>query len=261
MATQIVSSYTTLDRTVALITREIEKADPTAEVIALDFRSATIAKRNSGSAGTHSLRGKSAEGYYVRGAADINVYKKGTRTPHPNEWALLNKYGKTAAIKYGLAYTFPKGPNVYLRSHSGASLHLHIDVSVWGTDYGDCYSPFRSGKGGYYRQSHAGRPKASPPKIGGSTPVGTTQSLHKIDLDRDNVERLQRRLGVTVDGSAGPRTIAALQRKLGVTPDSQFGPNTIRSLQKTLGVDQDASYGPKTKRAFALALWKEGLFA
>lgn len=38
MATQIVSKFTTLDRFVAEVERVIEAADPTAEVVALDFR-------------------------------------------------------------------------------------------------------------------------------------------------------------------------------------------------------------------------------
>lgn len=242
---QRVSSYTTLDRAVAEITRQIERADPTAEVVALDFRSKSIASRNPGSAGTHSMSGRSDEGYVVRGAADINVYRKGTRTPHPREWALLAKYGKPLAVRYGLAYTFPKGPNVYLRSHSGASLHLHIDVSIWGTDYGDCYSPFRSGRGGYYRQAHAGRPKAYPPKIGGSKPAPSKPSTTVLRYGSTGarVKALQTGLRrvfpsygpAKVDGSFGPATLRAVkdfQRRSRLTADGVVGPKTQAALAK-----------------------------
>lgn len=277
---QQVSSYTTLDRTVAQIKRDIEKADPSAEVQALDFRSSTIAKRNPGSAGTHSMQGRSDEGYIVRGAADVNVYKKGTRTPHPNEWALLNKYGKPLAIRYGLAYTFPNGPKVYLRSHSGASLHLHIDVSVWGTDYGDCYSPYRAGKGGYYRQKHAGNPKAKPPKIGSSaTPAKPNGKPAKLTVDgkiglkatdaiqylagtpRDKKITGQPRsirgsVGRTLDtcwptlgyGKGGSKAIAWLQRQAGVKGDGLLGPASRKAVQRMVGAKPDGNPGPDTCR-------------
>lgn len=278
MAKQV-SSYTTLDRTVAQIKRDIEKADPTAEVQALDFRSNTIAKRNPGSAGTHSMQGRSDEGYIVRGAADVNVYKKGTRTPHPREWALLNKYGKSLAIRYGLAYTFPNGPKVYLRSHSGASLHLHIDVSVWGTDYGDCYAPYRKGRGGYYRQKHAGNPKAKPPRIG-SAPAKPKGKPAKLAIDgtigrkaTDAIQYLAKsprdekitgqprsirgRVGRTLDacwptlsyGSKGSRAVAWLQEQAGVKADGLFGPTTRKAVQRMVGAEPDGDPGPATCRA------------
>lgn len=252
MATQVVSKFTTLDRFVAEVERVIEAADPTAQVVALDFRSPTIAQRDSRSAGTHSLTGWSDEGYRVRGAADINVRKKGTTTPHPREWELLNKYAKPRAIKYGLAYTFPKSPTIWLGSHSGPSLHLHADVSVWGTDYGNPYTPFVSGKGGYYRQKHAGNPTALPPPIKRRTTSTSTGGFPLPDgvnyaendgtwrtrsganpVDRPNIKRIQSKVGVTQDGFFGPKTTAAVkvkQKSLGITVDGKVGPTTWKRL-------------------------------
>lgn len=268
MATQIVSKFTTLDRFVAEVERVIEAADPTAEVVALDFRSPTIAQRDSRSAGTHQLTGRSDEGYTVRGAADINVYKRGTRTPHPREWELLNRYAKPRAIRYGLAYTFPKSPTVWLGSHSGPSLHLHADVSVWGTDYGDPYKPFVAGKGGYYRQAHAGKPVALPPPIkGGASASGSVSGTTKLAVDGllgpSTIRRWQQVMGTPVDGviSRPSSLVRAVQKRLGVTTDGLLGPATIRALQRHLGTTQDGVISQPSQMVRALqARLNEGKF-
>lgn len=260
---QQVSSFTTLYRAYLEIKAAIEADDATAEVIALDFTSPTIAGRDSRSAGTHTISGRTDDGPTVRGAADINVYVKGTRTPHPREWALLNKHAKPRAKKYGLAYTFPEGPDVWVRSHSGASLHFHMDVSIWGTDRGDCYvARTRAGGPGYYRQPWAGRPTARPaapaaakpatpkPATGKGANTGTPFPLprgvnYAIDdrtrrarsgvnaADRAQIKRIQAAVGATQDGRFGPDTKRAVQRKqhqLGITPDGLVGPTTWARL-------------------------------
>lgn len=264
---QRVSSFTTLYRAFLEIKRAIEADDPTAEVVALDFTSPTIARRDSRSAGTHTISGKTDDGPTVRGAADINVYVKGTvkngrGTPHPREWALLNKHAKPRAIRYGLAFTFPEGPDVWVRSHSGAALHFHVDVSIWGTVRGDCYvARTRAGGPGYYRQPWAGRPTARPPaptKQGTAKPApaatgtgkGTAFPLPKgtdyaVDdktartrsgaraSDRAAIQRIQRAVGVTPDGRYGTRTAAAVrnkQQQLRITADGRVGPTTWARL-------------------------------
>ena len=48
------------------------------------------------------------------------------------------------------------------------------------------------------------------------------------------VRALQARLGVTVDGWAGPATIRAWQARLGVTVDGYAGPATVAAIQRAL---------------------------
>lgn len=48
------------------------------------------------------------------------------------------------------------------------------------------------------------------------------------------IAALQKRLGVTADGVAGPVTITALQKRLGVTADGYFGAQTARALQRKI---------------------------
>lgn len=48
------------------------------------------------------------------------------------------------------------------------------------------------------------------------------------------VKALQSKLGVPVDGYAGPNTIKALQRKLGVSADGYAGEATVKALQNNL---------------------------
>lgn len=48
------------------------------------------------------------------------------------------------------------------------------------------------------------------------------------------IAALQRHLGISADGIAGPATCRALQKRLGVAVDGVFGPNSVRALQRAL---------------------------
>lgn len=48
------------------------------------------------------------------------------------------------------------------------------------------------------------------------------------------IAALQRRIGVSADGIAGPATCRALQKRLGVTVDGIFGPNSVKALQRAI---------------------------
>ena len=48
------------------------------------------------------------------------------------------------------------------------------------------------------------------------------------------IAALQRKLGISDDGIAGPATCKALQKRLGVAVDGVFGPNSVKALQKAL---------------------------
>ena len=48
------------------------------------------------------------------------------------------------------------------------------------------------------------------------------------------IQALQRLIGVTADGVAGPNTCKALQKRLGVSVDGVFGPKSVKALQTAL---------------------------
>ena len=51
---------------------------------------------------------------------------------------------------------------------------------------------------------------------------------------RDDVKKLQAKVGTTQDGSIGPKTTRALQAKVGTTQDGSWGPKTTTALQRYL---------------------------
>ena len=257
MAFTKVSSLTTLYRFFLEVKRDIEAYDKTAEVRALDFVTKNMTTtRDPRSSGTHQYMGETADGVTVRGAVDINVYDRRTGKPHRREWYLLNRFAKPKAIEYGLAYTFPYSPTVWLSSHSGDSLHLHADVGTLGTDYGNSYEPFRSGRGGYYRQAHAGRPKRLPPPPGGTKPTTTTGPTRYplpagVDFARDD-GTWRTRSGVN---AADRQHIKRIQAVVGVTQDGRYGPNTaaaVRRWQTSKKLRADDRVGPTTWKAMGL---------
>lgn len=73
-----------------------------------------------------------------------------------------------------------------------------------------------------------------PSTIGGSGRSGRT-SYNTYGNSPNQVRDLQKRLGVTVDGSYGPATsnaVSQYQKSMGLTPDGMAGPATWNSLRK-----------------------------
>ena len=75
----------------------------------------------------------------------------------------------------------------------------------------------------------------------------TSQSVDRLsDLD---IESLQKKLNVSVDGGIGPETISAIQKEVGATVDGYWGAETSSKIQEYLGVEVDGYAGTETLTA------------
>lgn len=78
-------------------------------------------------------------------------------------------------------------------------------------------------------------------------PPQTSQPVTRLsELD---MESLQRKLGVTVDGDLGPETISAIQKEVGATVDGYWGTETSAKMQEYLGVEVDGYASTETLTA------------
>lgn len=140
-------------------------------------------------------------------------------------------------IKYVISdrriFAGPDGPQPWVwRPYRGSNPHTsHVHVSVVG---------YTSGDDSHRWQLDAApapaptRPTPARPTTGGITvKILDLRNAHKTLVTGKGVKPMQRLLGVTPDGKAGPKTAAALkaaQKRLKLDQDLMFGPATASAL-------------------------------
>lgn len=174
-------------------------------------------------------------------------------------WTYFHMVHKSIKVKKGQRIT--AGTVVGKMGATGFATGKHLHWEIWAGHLKSQPNTMSGGKGFYnpmdftkavlaWEKAHADAPKATPenapatPLPPHSTPTPTPAPAKPVAKPLPNlkqgstgsaVKTLQKKLGITADGSFGPKTraaVVAFQKKHGLTPDGHVGPLTWAKLNK-----------------------------